>query len=207
VNLRDLFGLRPRVTLASLAKCCDRYGWHKYRLVDEPGEKEGALYTGWRSAPDDPGYALVIDPIVEKGCLCFRAPHLLYAPREETSTSRLLDLLVAIGHINYSIILGKFVYDPSDGEVRFSVDVPIDANRVTYEQFRHVLNVVTAMVEQNVPLLKGILEGSKTLDDVIKAHGPGLELFRRLFEGLATAKSPGGGRHPTDHPDRVLTEV
>lgn len=149
------------VTLKMLTDYLERFGWSRYKAVDEPFEKEGIIHTGWRSSDEHDGYRLTIDPIVEKGCLSFRVPEILKAPLED-NPERLDDLTLALGFINYRIILGKFAYDPRDGEVRFSVDVPIDENTFTYAQFVHTMGVVIKTTEQYAPKLREIWTGQLT---------------------------------------------
>ena len=153
--------MATQVTLELLKGYLERFGWSRYKAVDEPFEKEGIIYTGWRSSEEEEGYNMAIDPMVEKNCLSFRVPKILMAPRDTTPTERLADLLLAMGFINYRIILGKFAYDPRDGEIRFSVDVPIDENDLSYEQFQHCLGVAVKMVEEYAPKLKAIAAGEK----------------------------------------------
>lgn len=97
-----------------------------------------------------------------------------------------------MGFINYRIILGKFAYDPRDGEVRFSVDIPIDENTVTYEQFEHCLGVAVKTVDEYAPKLRAIVKGQKTADEFIADEmksemataGELLRLFRELLERM-----------------------
>jgi len=159
--------MATQVTLELLKGYLERFGWSRYKAVDEPFEKEGVIYTGWRSSEEAEGYNMAIDPMVEKNCLSFRVPKILMAPRDTTPTERLAELLMAMGFINYRIILGKFAYDPRDGEVRFSVDVPIDENDLSYEQFQHCLGVAVKMVEEYAPKLKAIAAGEKTAQEFI----------------------------------------
>ena len=159
--------MATQVTLELLKGYLERFGWSRYKAVDETFEKEGIIYTGWRSSEEAEGYNMAIDPMVEKNCLSFRVPKILMAPRDTTPTERLAELLMAMGFINYRIILGKFAYDPRDGEVRFSVDVPIDENDLSYEQFQHCLGVAVKMVEEYAPKLKAIAAGEKTAQEFI----------------------------------------
>ena len=159
--------MATQVTLELLKGYLERFGWSRYKVVDEPFEKEGVIYTGWRSSEEAEGYNMAIDPMVEKNCLSFRVPKVLVAPRDTTPAEQLAELFLAMSFINYRIILGKFAYDPRDGEVRFSVDVPIDENDLSYEQFQHCLGVAVKMVEEYAPKLKAIAAGEKTAQEFI----------------------------------------
>lgn len=72
--------MATRVTLKLMRQYLERFGWHRYKAVEEPTEKEGIIYTGWRSSPEEEGFSLSIDPMVEKNCLSFRVPKILVAP-------------------------------------------------------------------------------------------------------------------------------
>jgi hypothetical protein len=167
-NFKEVLEMATQVTLELLKGYLERFGWSRYKAVDEPLEKEGIIYTGWRSSEAPEGYNMAIDPMVEKNCLSFRVPKVLVAPRDTTPAERLTELLMAMGFINYLIILGKFAYDPRDGEVRFSVDVPIDENDLSYEQFQHCILVVVKTVEEYAPKLKAIAAGEKTAQQFLE---------------------------------------
>ena len=206
--------MATQVTLELMKQYLERFGWHRYKAVDEPMEKEGIIHTGWRSSPEAKGFNLVIDPMVEKNCLAFRVPKVLVAPLDETPAERLKDLLVAMGFINYRIILGKFAYDPRDGEVRFSVDIPIDENTVTYEQFQHCLGVTVKMVEDYAPKLKAIVNGEKTAEEFIADEMKGelaaaselLRAFRELLEYMERTHRGEKSEESSDE-DKPLTEI
>jgi hypothetical protein len=165
---REVLEMATQVTLELLKGYLERFGWHRYKAVDEPSEKEGIIYTGWRSSEAPEGYNMAIDPMVERNCLSFKVPNVLVAPRDTTPAERLAELLMAMGFINYRIILGKFAYDPRDGEVRFSVDVPIDENDLSYEQFQHCMGVAVTIVEEYAPKLRAIVAGEKTAQQFLE---------------------------------------
>lgn len=191
------------VTLArleeQLKKCYP--GW-EYKCEEELFEREGLIRTGWEK--DGVKYKLTIDPIVEKNVLCFHVTEILSASPESYTGDRLARLWGAMCYINYRIILGKFSYDPSDGEVRFSVNVPIDNNDFTDEQFDHTMRVVIRMVEEYAPKLKDIVEGRLELEEFIKSDSN--RELRRLVEALdqflqelrARAEFPTTGRKEAD---------
>ncbi len=147
------------VTVELMRRYLEQFGWHRYEVVDEPYEQEGLLRTGWRSNPVDEGHTLVIDPMIERGCLSFYVPKVLSVPIDSIPENRFRDLMLSIAFMNYTIILGKFGYDPSDGEVRFTVSMPIDENTLTYAQFVHSLGVVIKTVENHAYLLDAVRHG------------------------------------------------
>jgi len=184
------------VTLEMLKRYLERFGWSRYQAVDEPFEEEGIIRTGWHASEADEGYTMDIDPVVEKNCLSFRVTRILSAPLDSTPRERLSDLWLAMSYINYRIILGKFAYDPSDGEVRFSIDVPIDLNTFTYEQFTHTMRVVILTTERYAPVLRRIAAGELTADKFIAEDREGAmrqirEAFGGLLRGLLEALERG----------------
>ncbi|MFN3422814.1 MAG: hypothetical protein ACK40X_13965, partial [Armatimonadota bacterium] len=77
-----------QVTLDLMRQYLERFGWSRYKAVEEPMEKEGIIYTGWRSSPKEESFSLTIDPMVEKNCLSFRVPKILTAPLDTTPAER-----------------------------------------------------------------------------------------------------------------------
>jgi|GEM_PF-590479 len=151
-------------TVELLSGYMHRLGY-KHATVTEPFEQEGVIISGFTFVEKDLQVTVVIDPIVEKGCLLFKVPRIFHAPVDTTSPDRLLELLKAIGYFNYSIILGKFCYDPRDGEVSFELNIAIDDSVVTFAQFKHCMDVVLGELEDKVPKLRAILAGEASASD------------------------------------------
>ncbi len=156
-----------RVSVDLIKEYLQRLGWVKYEEVDEPEESEGIIYTGWRSSPGSSGYVVCIDPMVEKNCISFRTEQLIFLPVNQISLEVLINLLLAMLWINYRTILGKFSYEPINGEVKFSIDVPIDGDIFTYGQFLHSLGVFVNVVESYAPSLKLIGMGRMSAQEFI----------------------------------------
>jgi hypothetical protein len=155
------------ITMKKLTEYLEQFGWSKYRAQDEKEEKEGIIYTGWRSSPESSGFNMTIDPIVEKSCLSFKVHKIAMAPQDSTPPDRLKALLMAMAWVNYNIILGKFGYDMRDGEVRFSIDAPIDENDFNYKQFEHSLIIAIRTVDEWAPKFQVLLDGEKTLEEIL----------------------------------------
>lgn len=154
------------VTMETLQQYLEKFGWSHYQPEEEEEEREGIIYTGWRSQFAGV-FNMSIDPMVEKGCLSFRVHKVASAPRDSTPTDRLAALLMVLGWINYRTILGKFGYDVRDGEVRFSIDAPIDENDFNYAQFEHVIRIAISSAESWGPEFKALLDGEKELDELL----------------------------------------
>lgn len=157
-----------KVTLQLIMEYLERFGWKNYEAVKEPSEQEGIIYTGWKASEHSPTYMLSIDPMIEKKCISFRTQSLIQAPYENISHDCLLNILLALHWINFRIIVGKFSYEPVRGEVRFSIDFPIDENTLSYAQFVHSLGLIVEIVEIYVPLIKKIKGGELTAEKFIQ---------------------------------------
>jgi len=196
--------MATKVEMKVLTQYLERFGWKQYRPENEPGEKEGIIYTGWRSSPTSRGFDLTIDPIAESNCLALRVYWLAKAPLDGTPPDRLADLMLLLAWLNHRFLIGKFAYDLRDGEVRYSVDLPIDENEVNYPQFEHTLRVITNTVEGWTPRLQALLNGEKRLGDIIlqDARDGNLpqEVQKALEEVLKKQGKVSGGGEP-------LTEV
>ncbi len=160
---------KNEVTVDLIKTYLEKFGWKQYRDVPEPDEPEGVVMTGWQSLGGE-GHPLIIDPIVQKGALLFRAGQVLKAPPDETPAERLNGLLLALAALNYTYILGGFAYDPGDGEVVFKLGIPVDSNDLAYEHFEHCMRVVGLAVESDGPKLKAIVEGTKTAQEVLASE-------------------------------------
>jgi hypothetical protein len=151
-----------------------RYGWSKYQEMEEAGEKEGVVLTGWTMEPNGENHTLAIDPIVEKNVIQFRARNVFKAPPDSTPADRLNGLLLAMGALNYKLIVGGWAYDPRDGEVLFRFGLPLHEGEISYEDFEHCIKVTVAAVELDGARLKAIVEGTKTGPEIAAEEGLGV---------------------------------
>ena len=158
------------VTVRLIEQYLDQFGWRKHTSIDEAGEQEGAVLTGWVG---DAGlqHGLVIDPIVERGCLIFRVPKVFMAPLDETPGDRLSGLLAMLGLLNYQLLLGRWCFDPRDGEVSFKVGIPID-DGLGFKGFVRCIGAIAMSVDNDVPTLRDLLEGRTTLAAVLARSVP-----------------------------------
>jgi hypothetical protein len=161
---------KNHVTTDLVEKYLDRHGWRKHMAQEESGEKEGIVITGWRS-PVSEGTALLIDPVFEKKSLRFMASGILKAPPSTTSSEHLNGLLMAMCLLNRQLIMGKWTYDPSDGEVRFDLGVPTDDDDLSFEAFEHCLKTVVAAVDVYGGDLRSLANGTKKLSAFLQENG------------------------------------
>lgn len=159
--------MRKKVTTELIEKYLDQYGWKRHQAIDEPGEREGIVLTGWTSPLSPDGHILAIDPIVEKHGLVFTVREIAKAPTDTTPSDRLSGLLLAMATINFRLVMGAFSYDPSDGELVFKLGIPVASDDLHYEDFEHCLNGIAVTIDVHAANLRGIIEGTKTAQDVI----------------------------------------
>ncbi len=197
--------MSSQVTVEKLAEYMQRLGWKHFRAENEPQEREGIIYTGWRSSPETRAFDMTIDPMEEKNCLSFKVYRLVKAPWDNTPPDRLADLLTLLTWINFDIILGKFGYDVRDGEVRLSIDVPIDECSFTYAQFEHTMRVLVAVAEQWEPAFRALLDGTESVESLIVAHAGRRSGSERLVQQLEQAARRRAKKLPDK--DEPLTEV
>lgn len=156
-----------KTSVGLIQKYLDRVGLAIHHSLDEPTEKEGVVLTGWQTGPTSPGFMLIIDPMVERGLITFSVRGLLQAPQGGVPDDRLITLLIALSALNGQIILGKFAYNPGDGEVVFQVGMPLDGGKLAYGSFEKCIQAAVTMSEAYAPQLKGIVEGTSSLEDVL----------------------------------------
>ncbi len=154
----ELEGGASGTTIELLSSYMTRLGY-RHMCLPEIGEREGMIVSGFSFGPQGFSVTVCIDVIAEKGALLMKVPRIFHAPLESGSEHRVFELLKAIGYINYSIILGKFCYDPRDGEVSFAVNMAIDDAVLTFAQFKHSLEVLLGELQEKVPKLRAIHAG------------------------------------------------
>ncbi len=162
--------LGKSVTVKQIEKYLDRRGWSKHHAVAEPGEKEGTVLTGWRASSGEV-FGLLIDPIIETSVLILRVPKILHAKPDSIASDRLSGLLMMMSYLNYELMLGNWIYDPSDGEVAFKLGIPIDDGDLSYENFDHCVRALVASVEVDASNLRAITDGSKSALEMLRKEG------------------------------------
>lgn len=76
----------------------------------------------------------------------------------DSDSPNLEAVLEVLAHANYRYRLTKFGWDPSDGEIRARTCLPIEDNtRVTAEQMRGLIGMLTAVVDETWPDLQSAL--------------------------------------------------
>lgn len=160
------------VTCKRIGKYLEKHGWDKYDIIEEGDEKEGMVLTGWQTTLGGlGGIGVVIDPMVEKNSLTFKALKVIEAAPGATPTDQLVGLLMAMAHLNWRLILGKWSYDPGDGEVRFELGIPIDDDNLSYDTFEHCLRAMVAAVESDGKDLREVANGNMSIQEFLRQEG------------------------------------
>jgi hypothetical protein len=153
------------VTVQQIEEYLDRFGWRLHESHQEETELEGYVVTAW-IASDETRYHLMIDPMIEKGMLAFRAQRVHYVKPSVTPSHRLLDALLYLAFENYRTARGTWGVDPNDGEVVLKVMHPLDED-LPYERFRDILQYVIGEVEYVAGRLRDIASGARTAKEVL----------------------------------------
>ncbi len=151
-----------------MAAYLKRYGWEKFELVSDSAN-DTKILTGWVSQAGSEPHVLFIALDQSKNTALFIVPQLAKAPREDFGPSELADILMALGFANYRLLLGKFSYDPADGEIRFEYTFPTDGSKMSYEQFSHIIDAVTSSVEYWAERITDACEGRRSGESIVES--------------------------------------
>jgi hypothetical protein len=143
------------LTLDDLAQCHERAGL-KYRRVAERNSIEsdhsafnGVYHVVWRVVGD---------------LLTVNVPNVDKVPDQAQ-----LPCLEALLAVNYSLLIGRFAYDPRDGEVCFRAGLSLANGTLTQQQFEHLLSAALGSADTYSAALKEIVWAKARPQDAI-AH-------------------------------------
>ncbi|WP_250124999.1 YbjN domain-containing protein [Chroococcidiopsis sp. CCMEE 29] len=134
--------------LQFIAQCLDRQGW-KYEI-------EAANFRIITSVQAQNGEDLwIVLQLLEGGkFLQFCAPQILHV-KDHVYKGVLFQTMLAI---SWEVKMLRFEYDPTDGEVRASIELPLEDAELTYQQFDRCLSNLSNLVEHvAMPRLKAVL--------------------------------------------------
>lgn len=135
-------------TLQTLAHFLDRRHW-RYQ-VDAANNR---ILSGVEAT--NVTQFLIVLQLSEGGeFLQFQAPQLLQVPDHLYKGV----LLQTMAHIEYQIKMLRLEYDPIDGEIRASIELPLEDAALTERQFNRCLEGLVQLVDQvAMPRLKAVL--------------------------------------------------
>jgi hypothetical protein len=159
--------MKDKTTISLLTEYLPRFGWPGYKVVEDT-PAGGKIFTGWVSPVGGvrPMF-LVIDHGEET--LTLVCPALAAARQDEMPVGQLADTLTALGFANFALQMGRFCYDPRDGEIRFEFGMPLAGARLTYEQFAYMLKAAQAAVTYWAPRIKDAAQGERSGADIVKS--------------------------------------
>ena len=155
-----------QTTIGLLTGYLPRYGWPGFQVIEDTREG-GKILTGWHSQFVDESRVMFIALDHGQNTLLLAVPALVSAPQETMPIGQLADVLMALGFANFALSIGRFAYDPRDGEIRFEIGMPIDNAAITFEQFAQLLSVAQAAVSYWAPRLNDVAEGERSGDAVV----------------------------------------
>ena len=153
--------MKGSTSIKDIAGFLERFGFEKYKIIEDTSD-QGKLLTGW-----DGKYVSAIEINHNTDTVLFVVPGIAMAKRDDIPPGRLADILMAIGFANYALLIGRFSYDPSDGELRYDYAMPIDDAEMTYGQFNHLMTATVMTVNYWAPRLKTACEGARTGESIV----------------------------------------
>ncbi len=167
-------------TLQQLAQFLDDRQW-RYRV----DSAESRILTGVKAENVDP-FVIVLRLSENGEFLQFQVPQILMVPDSVYKGP----LLQTMAHIQYQVKMLRLEYDPTDGEIRASIELPLEDAPLTERQFNRCLEGLVHLVDQEaMPRLKAVLAtgedpGRKALAQRLMADMPP-ELLGLLTEMAA----------------------
>jgi hypothetical protein len=138
---------KNKVTTELIEHYLDRMGWKRHQVLGGPGGRGGMVVTGWSGARLPEGKMLVINPDADRHVLSFRVMGVVTALPDATQADRMSQLLMSIAETNNKLLIGGYALDPADGEVSFSLAIPIASDNLTFEDFEVCIHMIVAAVE------------------------------------------------------------
>jgi hypothetical protein len=157
-----------KTTIQLLTQYLPKYGWPAFKVIED-GPTGGKILTGWGSPLVGESRMMFISIDHRQNTMLVVVPALVSAPQERMSIGQLADVLAALGFANFALSIGRYCYDPSDGEIRYEIGLPIDAAEITFEQFEHLMNIAQAAVTYWAPRIKAVADGERTGASVVQS--------------------------------------
>lgn len=113
-----------------------------------------------------------------------------------------LPLMQTLLHISWETKMLQWEYDPSDGEIRATIEFPLEDAPLTQRQFNRVLEAMLQFITVYGPRVRTVLE---TGSDPGRrpSQQPADELARSFLEYLEGRAPSGGGSGGDEPPDAL----
>ncbi len=140
-------------------------------------------------------YNLIMRLMEEGEAIYFRVPYLAVVPSDHPKLS---EVMLRLMKENDRIKIGRFCYDPDDGEVYLDWFIPLEDGALTIHQLKRCIKTLMVLADEVGMCLRHLLETGEDLPEEKKLEGMlrllngGLSeedevRLRRLFQGFKTS--------------------
>jgi hypothetical protein len=178
------------ISIQTIAACLNSFEWRYTQDVEK-----SVIHTGIK-AENVENFQIMIQVAEEGEFLQIWVPQLLQV-KDHVFKGVLFQTLL---HISYQTKLLRFEYDPSDGEVRVSIEIPIEDGNFTERQLWRCLQALAFVDRQVMPRLQAVLAYGEDpgKEDDLSSMAQGLldqlppEMVDTLARVLAERQQMGG---------------
>ncbi len=135
-------------TIAQLRELLDTEGLNYFLIPDGSG-----VMLNVKGADERFQFKIMIE--LEEEFVQFRSIDYLHCPQGHPHLDATLQVL---GEANYRLRLGKFGWDPADGEIAVYVDFWLMDAEITQEQFSRTSDVFMSILDDEYPGIKDAIE-------------------------------------------------
>jgi len=107
------------------------------------------------------------------------------------NTPHLSTALVHMLYMNYTAKFGSWEYDPSDGDIRFTIEIPLEDAVMTKKQFKRILSMADTQIS-DISQLKAILETGQVPKDDNDSEIAILEALLMKLKGESSSDNDDG---------------
>lgn len=99
-------------------------------------------------------------------------------------------LLPQLLYANFQSKFGTWEYDPSDGDIRFAIEIPLEDAKMTENQFKRIMSMVFTALDEQKKFKTIINTGEVPEDD---ADEDQLEMLKKLVAMMEAEKKDRSG--------------
>jgi len=166
-------------TVNEIMQFMDNFGY-SYKQVDASKIVTGFSMSNYVDKDGDHGLQLLIHLDEEGEMVKFVAPH-VYQCNDSSKEPALTKALAAVAF--HSKLL-QMEYDPSDGEARAMIDLPLEDASLTQKQFKRPLHAMKEIIDAYDPVVRKALEEGQVDVSLAKSGNDMAQLFGALAQQL-----------------------
>ncbi len=167
-------------TFQTITRAMTSAGWNFQSIQAQETIISGFETQNYRDNEGDPHLPVHI-VVQENGeFVTFLVPNAYRCPSDHPHLAAVLQTCMTL---DYAQKMLRYQYDPSDGEIRATVDMPLEDSKFTERQFRRALDGLVSLVDRNHSAIEAALEGGRTPDSTLSTGGVGEAV--NLLTGLA----------------------